>query len=175
VRKFGPPVADMLGPMPYLAVQRMFNDAFPPGRYNYWKSSLTGEITDELIETVVEHMTRVPSPHSAVMLEHYHGAYARPAATATAYSHRRPTWDVVIIANWTDPAHNERNIAWARELFAAVQPQVSRAAYVNFLDQDDGADRVRAAYGENYGRLAALKRTYDPTNFFRMNQNVRPA
>jgi FAD/FMN-containing dehydrogenase len=107
------------------------------------------------------------------MLEHYHGAYSRPAPTATAYSHRRPTYDVVIIANWTDPADNARNIAWARELFTAVQPQLSAAAYVNFLDSDDGADRVRAAYGENYDRLVAVKRTYDPTNFFRMNQNVR--
>ncbi len=174
LRKFGPPAVDMVGPMPYVAVQRMFNDAFPPGRYNYWKSSLAPQITDQLIDTVVEHMARVPSPHSSVMLEHYHGAYSRPAPTATAYSHRRPTYDVVIIANWTDPAANERNIAWARELFAAVQPQVSQAAYVNFLDRDDGADRIRAAYGENYDRLVALKRKYDPTNFFRMNQNVRP-
>ena len=173
LRKVGPPVADMMGPMPYVAVQRMFNDAFPPGRYNYWKSALAPEITDQLIETVAEHMARVPSPHTAVMLEHYHGAYARPAATATAYSHRRPTYDVVIIANWTDPAHHERNTTWARDLFAAVQSQVSRAAYVNFLDRDDG-ERVRAAYGENYDRLVAVKRTYDPTNFFRMNQNIRP-
>ena len=119
-------------------------------------------------------MARVPSPYSAVMLEHYHGAYSASAPAATAYSHRRPTYDVVIISNWTDPADNERNIAWTRELFAAVQPQVSRAAYVNYLDGDEGADRVRAAYGENYDRLVALKRTYDPTNFFRMNQNVRP-
>jgi FAD/FMN-containing dehydrogenase len=174
LRKFGPPVADMLGPMPYVAVQKMFNDAFPPGRYNYWKSSLAPEITDQLIDAVIEHMARVPSPHTAVMLEHYHGAYARPAVGATAYSHRRPTYDVVIIANWTDPKDNARNIAWARDLFAAVQPQVSRAAYVNFLDGDEGADRIRAAYGENYDRLVALKRTYDPTNFFRMNQNIRP-
>jgi FAD/FMN-containing dehydrogenase len=173
LRKFGPPAVDMVGAMPYVAVQRMFNDAFPPGRYNYWKSSLAPALSDQLLDTVVEHMARVPSPHSAVMLEHYHGAYSRPAPTATAYSHRRPTYDVVIIANWTDPADNARNIAWARELFTAVQPQLSAAAYVNFLDADDGADRVRAAYGENYDRLVAVKRTYDPTNFFRMNQNVR--
>jgi FAD/FMN-containing dehydrogenase len=174
LRKFGPPAVDMLGPMPYVAVQRMFNDGFPPGRFQYWKSSLTPELSDGLIDAVVEHMARVPSPNSAVMLEHYHGAYSRPAPTATAYSHRRPTYDVVIIANWTNPADHERNTAWARGLFAAVQPQVSRAAYVNFLDRDDGADRVRAAYGDNYDRLVALKRKYDPTNFFRMNQNVRP-
>src|SRR5262245_46956076 len=87
LRKFGPPAVDMIGPMPYVAVQRMFNDAFPAGRYNYWKSSLTPQITDELIDTIVDHMARVPSPHSAVMLEHYHGAYGRKPSTATAYSH----------------------------------------------------------------------------------------
>ena len=174
LRKFGPPAVDMVGAMPYVAVQRMFNDAFPPGRYNYWKSSLTPEISDQLIDTLVEHMARVPSPHSAVMLEHYHGGYSRPAPTATAYSHRRPTYDVVIIANWASPADNEGNKQWARSLFAAVQPQVSKAAYVNFLDQDEGADRIRAAYGDNYEKLVALKRKYDPTNFFKMNQNIRP-
>lgn len=174
LRAFGPPVVDQVGPMPYVAVQRMFNDAFPPGRFNYWKSSLTPAITDDLIDVVIEHMAKVPSPHSAVMLEHYHGAYSRPAPAATAYHHRRTTYDVVIIGNWTDPADNDRNIAWARKLFQAVQPQTSEAVYVNFLDRDDGPDRVRAAYGENYERLVAVKRQYDPTNFFRMNQNIRP-
>jgi hypothetical protein len=174
LRKFGPPVVDQIGPMPYLAVQRMFNDAFPPGRYNYWKSSLTPELSDGLLDAVAEHMARVPSPHSAVMLEHYHGAYSRKAPRDTAYSHRATTYDVVIIANWTDRADNERNRTWARELFQAVQPQVSRDVYVNFLDGDEGAERVRAAYGQNYDQLVALKRKYDPTNFFRMNQNIRP-
>jgi hypothetical protein len=174
LRKFGPPAVDMIGPMPYVAVQRMFDDAFPAGRYSYWKSSLAPEITDQLIDAVVEHMTRVPSPHTAVMLEHYHGAYSRTAPAATAYSHRRTTYDVVIIGNWTDRADNERDIAWVRGLFGAVQSQVSRAVYVNFLDLDEGADRIRAAYGDNYDRLVTLKRKYDPTNFFRMNQNVKP-
>jgi len=174
LRKFGPPAADHVGPMPYVAVQRMFDAAFPPGRYNYWKSSLAPELTDGLLDALVEHFARVPSPHSAVMLEHYHGAYASKPVGATAYSHRRATWDVVIISSWAAPADSERNVAWTRGLFAAVQPHVSRAAYVNFLDADEGADRVRAAYGENHDRLVAVKRKYDPTNFFRMNQNIRP-
>jgi hypothetical protein len=168
-------MVDQIGPMPYTAVQRMFDGAFPPGRYNYWKSSLAPQLDDVLIDAVVDHMARVPSPHTAVMLEHYHGAYARPRPGDTAYSHRQPTWDVVIIGNWADPAHNDRNTRWVRELFAAVQPRVSSGVYVNFLDADEGADRVRAAYGTNYDRLAALKKQYDPTNFFRMNQNIRPA
>jgi FAD/FMN-containing dehydrogenase len=174
LRKFGPPVVDQIGPMPYLAVQHMFDPAFPPGRFNYWKSSLAPRISDELVEAIVDHMARVPSPHSAVMLEHYHGAYARKRPDETAYHHRATTYDVVIIANWTDRADTERNVAWARSLFQAVQPQVSSGVYVNFLDADDGADRVRAAYGANYDRLVELKRRYDPTNFFRMNQNIRP-
>ncbi|HXH84685.1 MAG TPA: FAD-binding oxidoreductase [Candidatus Tectomicrobia bacterium] len=175
LRKFGPPLVDQVGPMPYLAVQQMFDPAFPPGRYNYWKSSLAPRVSDALIDAILEHMARVPSPHSAVMLEHYHGAYARRRPDETAYRHRAPVFDVVIIANWTDPADTEKNVAWARSLFQAVQPQVSPDNYVNFLGADEGADRVRAAYGANYDRLAALKRTYDPTNFFRMNQNIRPA
>jgi hypothetical protein len=174
LRKLGSPVVDQVGPMPYVAVQRMFDAALPPGRYNYWKSSLAARITDELIDAVIDHMARVPSPHSMVMLEHYHGAYSRRRPDDTAYAHRATTYDLIIIANWTDPADNERNVQWARDLFRAAQPQVSRGVYVNFLDQDDGADRVRAAYGQNYDRLVAVKRTYDPANFFRMNQNIPP-
>lgn len=174
VRKFGPPAVDQIGPMPYTAVQTMFDPAFPPGRYNYWKSSLAPELSDGVIDAVVDHMARVPSPHTAVMLEHYHGAYSRKRAEETAYSHRQPTWDVVIIGNWLDAAHTDRNIAWVRELFAAVQPRVSAGVYVNFLDADEGADRIRAAYGPSYPRLVELKKKYDPTNFFRMNQNIRP-
>jgi FAD/FMN-containing dehydrogenase len=168
VRRFGRPVADNIGPMPYVAVQRMFNDAFPPGRCHYWKSSLTRELNDDLIAAVVEHMARVPSPHSVVMLEHYHGAYSKKRPSDTAYRHRAPTYDVVIIGNWADPAATDRNVQWVRSLFQAVQPHVSGGVYVNFLDRDDGRDRVRAAYGENYDRLVALKRQYDPTNFFRL-------
>jgi len=174
VRKFGPPVVDQIGPMPYTAVQRMFDPAFPPGRYSYWKSSLAPELSDSVIDAVVDHMARVPSPHTAVMLEHYHGAYSRKRPADSAYAHRQPTWDVVIIGNWAEAAHTDRNVQWVRDLFAAVQPKVSANVYVNFLDADDGADRVRAAYGDNYDRLVGLKKKYDPTNFFRMNQNIRP-
>jgi FAD/FMN-containing dehydrogenase len=174
LRKFGAPVADQVGPMPYVAVQQMFDAALPAGRLNYWKSSLATQVTDTLIDAIVDHMARVPSPHTMVMLEHYHGAYSRKRPADTAYRHRATTYDVVIIANWTDPAASDRNVRWTRDLFRAVQPELSAGVYVNFLDQDDGADRVRAAYGENYDRLVALKRKYDPTNFFRMNQNIRP-
>jgi hypothetical protein len=175
VRKFGPPVVDQIGPMPYRAAQQMFDAAFPHGRYNYWKSSLAPQLDDGLIDAVIEHMARVPSPHSAVMLEHYHGAYSRRRPGDTAYRHRATTYDVVIIANWTAPADTDRNVAWARGLFRAVQPGLAGSGvYVNFLDGDEGADRIRAAYGDNYDRLVALKRKYDPTNFFRMNQNIRP-
>jgi hypothetical protein len=175
LREFGPPVVDQIGPMPYLAVQTMFDPAFPPGRYNYWKSNLARELTDDLIDAVVERAVRAPSPHSAVMLEHYHGAYARPRPADTAYSHRQATYDVVIIGSWTDRKDTDANVAWARDLFQAVQPKAAGGVYVNFLDGDEGADRVRAAYGQNYDRLAALKRTWDPANVFRMNQNVTPA
>jgi hypothetical protein len=158
--------------MPYLAVQQMFDPAFPHGRYQYWKSSLAAELSDGLIDALVDHMARVPSPHTAVMLEHYHGAYARPRPGDTAYHHRAPTFDVVIIGNWVSPADTERNVAWVRSLFAAVRPRTSPGVYVNFLDGDEGADRVRAAYGDNFDRLVEVKRAWDPTNVFRINHNI---
>jgi hypothetical protein len=95
--------------------------------------------------------------------------------TDTAYYHRDLRYDIVIGANWTDPADSERNLGWARDLYHAIQPHLPRCVYVNDLDADEGDERVRQAYGENYQRLATLKAKYDPTNFFRVNQNISPA
>ena len=175
LRKFGPPAVDMVGAMPYVAVQRMFDDAFPPGRYNYWKSSLTPEISDELIDALVEHMARVPSPHSAVMLEHYHGGLRAAAApTATAYSHRRPTYDVVIIANWADPADNERNTRGRAPVRGRAAAGLEAACTSTSWTRTRGPTASARPTATTTTRLVALKRKYDPTNFFRMNQNIRP-
>lgn len=174
LRQFGPPVVDMLGPMPYLAVQGMIGQGFPAGRLNYWKSCLLREIGDEAISALVEHVGRVPSPMSAVAIADCHGAYGRVGASATAYAHRDAPFDLVILSSWTRPADSEENISWTRALYDAIRPH-GAGVYVNDLDQDEAPDRVRLAYGTNYDRLAALKRRYDPTNFFRMNQNIPPA
>ena len=173
LRRFGPPVADMIGPIPYTAMQTMTDEVFPSGRLNYWKTSLTNQISDEVIEAVVDHGGRMPSPLSAILIAEFHGAYSRVGKTETAYYHRNLQYDVLILANWIDPVDSERNVSWARELFDMLQPHLPRGVYVNDLGEE-GEERVRAAYGESYDRLVALKNKYDPTNLFRMNQNIRP-
>jgi hypothetical protein len=175
LRGFGRPVADTIAPISYLAMQGLLGPSFPYGRMNYWKSGMTDRITDGAIEAIVDFGRRMPSPHTAITIADCHGAYARVGNAETAYGHRHLQFDLAIPSSWIDPADNERNVDWTRELFAAVEPELGRGVYVNDLDGDDGSERVRRAYGENYERLATLKRRYDPTNFFRMNQNIPPA
>lgn len=175
LREFGPPLVDALGPTTFLDVQGILTAAFPDERLNYWKSSLTNEISDELIAVVCDFARRIPSPHSAVAFANCHGAYSRVGETETAYYHRGQRFDLLILSAWTDPADTEKNISWTRDLHAAVEPLTPRAVYVNDLDDEEGVDGVRQAYGANYERLAGLKAIYDPTNFFRMNQNIKPA
>jgi len=173
LRRFGSPVADTVAPLPYVAMQQIFDPAFPPGRLNYWKSALAGRLTDELIEASVEHARKVPSPHTPILFIEMHGAYRRVGKTDTAYYHRDLQYDLIGLSMWTDPADTQRNIGWTQRLFAAWEPHLARAVYVNDLG-DEGEDRARSAYGDNYPRLVALKNKYDPTNLFRLNQNIKP-
>ncbi len=175
LRAFGSPVADMIGAMPYTAVQAMMGEAFPPGRLNYWKSGWTREISDAAIDTIADYGARVPSPFTAIVFAGCFGAYGRFGKGETAYYHRDAPYDLVILSCWTEPADTDRNVRWAREFYAAVRPHLSGGVYVNDLDRDESEDRVRSAYGGNYSRLVAIKQAYDPTNFFRVNQNIRPA
>jgi FAD/FMN-containing dehydrogenase len=174
LRLFGPPIADHIQPMPFPVQQTLFDGAFPHGRQNYWKTSLTSHLSDELIDTFIEHVARTPSPFSSALISDFHGAYQRVDNSATAYPHRDLQYDVLVLGNWTDPADADRNIAWVREFYDAIASELSTRAYVNDLGEE-GEDRARLAYGENYDRLVALKRQYDPTNFFRLNQNISPA
>ncbi len=173
LRRFGTPVADTIAPIPYPEMQTIMGGGFPHGRQNYWKSGLTGTISDDLIAAVVEHYARVPSPFTAIAFADCHGAYARVGQGATAYAHRDLQWDVNILGNWSDPADNDRNIRWVRSCHDAIEPHLSHGVYVNDLG-DEGGQRVRDAYGANYTRLVALKNRYDPTNLFRLNQNIEP-
>jgi len=173
LRRFGSPVADTVAPLPYVAMQQIFDPAFPPGRLNYWKSALAGRLTDELIEASVEHARKVPSPHTPILFIEMHGAYRRVGKTDTAYYHRDLQYDLIGVSMWTDPADTQRNIDWTQRLFAAWEPHLARAVYVNDLG-DEGEDRARSAYGDNYPRLVVLKNKYDPTNLFRLNQNIKP-
>lgn len=172
LKQHGPPIADMIGPMPYTALQSMLDGAFPYGRQNYWKSTYMSAIGDAAIETIIRHAKAVPSPFTVVLIQDFHGAVGRVARDAMAFGHRDMPHALVILSNWSDPNESERNIEWTRAFFAAMQPHMARGVYVNDMGHDEGSERVRSAYGENYLRLAAIKAKYDPTNFFRMNQNI---
>lgn len=174
LRKFGPPAADLVQPMPYLKSQSLVDASFPGGRLNYWKSNLLPGLRDEAIEVLVDHFAKFSSPQSSVLVEHLGGAFGRVRKDETAFHHRDARYDFVVMAMWSDPAESEKHIRWTEEFWTAMRPFSLPGVYVNYLG-NEGEERVRAAYGANYGRLAALKNKYDPTNFFRLNQNVKPA
>ncbi len=173
LRNFGSPLADSVAPTPYLDLQAAGDQIFPTGLCFYWKSHFVKDFSTDAIDVTMAHFANVPSPRSVVILEQYGGAVARIAPDATAFSHRDVQYDFFPASVWTDPADSERQIAWARGLWEATKPFGTGGVYVNNLG-DEGEDRVLAAYGVNYARLAALKAKYDPGNFFRLNQNVKP-
>lgn len=173
LKEFGPPVGDMLQPMPYVNSLTFFDEALPKGRLNYWKSNLLKDLSGSTIEALVEGFKDVGSPYSSILIEHLGGAMSKVAQDSTAFGRRDAPYDCVMMAAWTDPAENERHIAWADGLWQAIQPDAADGVYVNYLG-DEGEERVRAAYGANYDRLAKLKAKYDPTNLFCVNQNIKP-
>ena len=178
LREFGPPLADTIGPMPYVQVQRMMDDAFPTGRQNYWKSNFLKGLDPEAIDVIVDHVEKAPSPYSAVAIEQFSGAVNRVRMDATAFNHRNARYNLLIVGIWLDPAAKAENVKWVRDLWGAMEPFSSGGVYVNYLGQeaDEGAERVKSAYGpEKYARLVALKEKYDPTNLFRLNQNIKPS
>jgi FAD/FMN-containing dehydrogenase len=178
LREFGPPLADTIGPMPYVQVQRMMDDAFPAGRQNYWKSNFLKGLDPEAIDVIVDHVEKAPSPYSAVAIEQFSGAVNRVRVDATAFNHRNARYNLLIVGIWLDPAAKAENVKWVRDLWGAMEPFSSGGVYVNYLGQeaDEGAERVKSAYGpEKYARLVALKEKYDPTNLFRLNQNIKPS
>jgi len=174
LREFGPPVADLFRPMPYSAAQVMADFLWPHGTYNYWKSNFLKALDDGAIDTILTFCAQSPSPRTVIVLEHNgDGAMSRVAAEETAFGHRNLPYNLLVTSIWTDAADAERNIRWTREFMEAMKPFMADAVYVNYLG-DEGEERVRRAYGAKYERLRALKDKYDPTNFFRMNQNIKP-
>ena len=173
LRRFGAPLLDDIHPRPYLEIQRMVDPLFPPGRLNYWKANFLDTFGDELIDLIVDGFARVPSRYSNVAFEQMGGAVARVGETETAFSHRRAAFSLLLLGGWEDPANNDANTAWVRDLWEQTQPFATEGVYVNYLGSE-GDDRVRAAYGPNYARLVAAKQRYDPHNVFRLNQNIAP-
>jgi FAD binding domain/Berberine and berberine like len=174
LRGFGASLLDAVQPMPFPAMQKLLDDAFPDGTYNYWKSTFVKELTDGAIDLIVEHANRAQSPLSAVVLEFYGGAAGRVENAATAFAQRQAEYDVGIMAQWTDAAGSGRHIAWARDLSDALKPYSSGGYLLNFLSEEESPDTIRAAFGSNHARLVELKNKYDPTNFFSLNQNIKP-
>jgi FAD/FMN-containing dehydrogenase len=173
LKEFGPPVMDMMGPLPYTALQQAHDPTAPAGLQNYWKAAFLQDLSDEAFDAMIEYATNTTSPLSMIGLYQLGGAMNRVATDATAFGHRDSGFVVNIIGTWPEPGDNDKHIDWARGLFAALQPY-AHGAYINFLG-DEGQERVRSAYGPNYERLVALKNKYDPANLFRLNQNVPPA
>jgi len=177
LREFGTPLADMIGPMPYTQVQRLMDEGFPPGRQNYWKSNFLKDLDSEAIDIIVDQVAKAPSPFSAVAIEQFSGAVNRVGVDDTAFNHRGARYNLLIVGIWEDPDAKAENVKWVQNLWEAMDPYSTGGVYVNYLGQeaDEGVERIKAAYGpEKYQRLAALKDKYDPTNLFRLNQNIKP-
>ncbi|MEF8718351.1 MAG: FAD-binding oxidoreductase [Candidatus Accumulibacter necessarius] len=174
LRKFGTPLGEHVGVQPYTAWQQAFDPLLTPGARNYWKSHNFSTLQDGLFDAVIESIENLPSPQCEIFFGAIGGATTRPAPESAAYAHRDAQFVMNVHGRWQEPADDERCIGWAREFFKASAPFASGGVYVNFLTADEG-DRVRSAYGPNYDRLAQVKRTYDPDNLFRMNQNIQPA
>ncbi|WP_144903215.1 FAD-binding oxidoreductase [Halobellus captivus] len=175
LRTFVEPIVDLVETREYTAFQRLFDDVYPAGYRNYWKSQFVAEagLSDGAIETLVEYANSVPSPYTSIVIEHLGGEISRVDSGATAYSHRDAGYSFNIFSRWEDPEDDDAQIAWTREFFAAMVPHLADGVYVNFLSRE-GTDRVQAAFDSNYDRLVDVKQRYDPGNLFRVNQNIAP-
>ncbi len=173
-RDLAPVVAEMVGPMPYPALNSAFDVLYPKGIRAYWKGNFVTELTDAAIEAHLAHGPKVPEVSATMHLYPINGACHRVAADATAFAYRDANFATVILASWSDPAVDAERIQWVRDYYAATAPHSEPGGYINFMDDDDGS-RIRDNYKGNYDRLAAIKRTYDPDNLFHLNQNIPPS
>lgn len=173
LRSIGNPIADVVGPAPFAAWQQAFDPLLAAGARNYWKSHDFIALSAATIKLLVDAARHLPGPECEIFIAHVGGAAGRVPAGATAFPQRSSHFVMNVHARWQEPSMDQSCIRWARELFAAAKPFSAGTAYINFMPADEG-DRVREAYGASYDRLVALKRRYDPTNLFRMNQNVAP-
>jgi FAD/FMN-containing dehydrogenase len=174
LKEFGPPEVDLVQPMPYTVVQTLVDPANPPGRRNYWKAENMGGLSDEAIDTMVEQAARITSPFSVVLLEPKGRAISRVGEDETALGGRDAAHTIYAFAMWEDPAETDTHVAWAREFMLAMEPFTIPGVSLNF-SSDQNMNKVVGFFGpEKYERLVALKNKYDPTNLFRLNQNIKP-
>lgn len=177
VKRFGSPIMDQIGPLPYTAVQQMLDTDYQPGLQYYWKSSFLNELSDNAFDTMITHITNRPTPFCHVAIEELGGKVSQIDTATTAFNHRDKRYSLLIVGMCPEPAEPEVIRTWAENFWQAMQPFTSDGVYVNYLghENDEGTKRIKAAYGpEKYKQLVALKDKYDPTNLFRLNQNIRP-
>lgn len=177
LREFRKPLLDTFGPWSYRKIQTLFDAGAPPGLRYYWKSSFIDDLPGEAVGVVIEQARNRPSAKSKIFLEFLGGALARYPRDSAVFDHRTSPYNLLIIGSWDDRQEDEANREWTRDTWQAMQPYASEGVYVNYLgtEVDEGADRIPAAYGPGkLEKLVALKRKYDPTNLFMMNQNIRP-
>ena len=173
IRAFGPPAVDHAGPIPWPELQSIFDGLYPPGLQWYWKADFVTDLSDKAVELHTKYGAQLPTMHSTMHLYPINGAAHRPGKGDTAFSFRDANFVEVIVGVDPDPANDQRMIAWARDYWTALHPYSAGGAYVNMI-MDEGEDQVKAAYRENYARLAQIKARYDPANLFHVNQNIKP-
>jgi FAD/FMN-containing dehydrogenase len=173
IRKFKTPAIDLTGPIPFPALQSLFDGLYPPGLQWYWKADFVRTLSDDAIAEHVKYAAKLPSLQSTMHLYPINGAAHRVKKNATPWWYRDANWSQVIVGVDPDPAQKDRVSAWAKEYWSALHPHSAGGAYINFM-MEEGDDRIRATYGKNYARLAKVKKRRDPSNFFRVNQNIAP-
>ena len=173
IRSLGPTVGELVTPMPYPAINTLFDALLPPGLQQYWKGAFATELTDAAIDVHLEHGPSIPTVNSAMHIYPLSGAFARVSPDATAFPYRDARFATVIAGAWPDAADNDKNIGWVKAYNRALEPHSSGAGYINFMDADD-QKRVKENYGRHYERLVSIKRKYDGDNVFHMNQNIKP-
>ena len=174
IRAFKKPALDFAGPMPQPVLNSMFDSIYPPGLQWYWRADFVNELSDEAIAQHVRFAQTMPTMHSTMHLYPINGAAARVPKNATAWNYRDANWAQVMVGVDPDPGNKEKITKWSKDYFDALHPFSAGGAYVNFM-MDEGEDRVKATYGSNYQRLSEIKAKYDPTNLFRVNQNIKPS
>lgn len=173
IRAAAPAVAEMVTPMPYPAINALFDALLPPGLQQYWKGSFATVLTDDAIEVHLAHGPKIPTMNCAMHIYPINGACSRVSPDATAFSYRDAKFATVIAGAWPNPADNEKNIKWVKDYYKALEPHSLTGGYINFMDADDQG-RIKENYKGNYARLVSTKKKYDPGNLFHMNQNITP-
>jgi FAD/FMN-containing dehydrogenase len=173
LRSFGNPLVDQFQVMPYTEFQKVLDWWAEPGKQHYWRSAFLNDLRESTLSTMATFGTSKPMQRSGFGLEFIHGEAARISSDSTAFAHRNAPFNFLLLGSWDGPEQNEEGMRWVNDFWQGVKPSIGDRVYVNYLGNDEPAERVRGAYGENYDRLLALKNKYDSSNFFQMNQNIR--